>query len=382
MALTPGHVRLDLPIGGMTCGACASRIEKALGRADGVDAAAVNYATGKARITFDPAATSRGALEEVVRDTGYDVLAPAPPSAADAPDPEVEARRRRFFLAAVLGVPVLVLAMNHGLVPWLPELRPLQLVLTTIVVGGSGATFFRQAWAAARHGAADMNTLIALGTGAAWAYSAAATLFPGAFPATHHGAAPVYFEAAAAVIALVLLGRWLESRARRRAGDAIRRLLHLQPKTARVDRGGERDVPLDDVLVGDVVVVRPGEAVPVDGAVTDGASSLDESMLTGESAPVSKAVGDPLFAGTINGRGALRFRATRVGADTSVRRIVAAVEDAQAGKAPAARLADQVAGIFSPIVLGIALATAIGWLIAGAGAATALVHAVTVLVVA
>ncbi len=243
----------------------------------------------------------------------------------------------------------------------------------------SGWQFYRGAWAALKHRSADMNTLIAVGTGAAYLYSVAATLFPGFFAgatgqdpmgmAGHagHGAtaapsAPVYFEAASVIIALILLGRLLESRAKGQTGEAIRRLMGLQAKTARVVRQGrERDVPVEEVEPGDVVLVRPGEKVPVDGVVLDGASAVDESMLTGESLPVEKKAGDEVFGATLNKTGAFRFTATKVGKDTALQQIVKLVQDAQGQKAPIARLADVISGIFTPIVLSIAVATFVLW---------------------
>jgi Cu+-exporting ATPase len=287
--------------------------------------------------------------------------------------------------------------MSHGAIPALnfPGVNYLQLALTAPVVLYSGLPFYKGAWAALRHRAADMNTLIALGTGVAFLYSAAATLFPSFFigPSQHAGMAgmttttpPVYFEAAGVIIALVLLGRLLEARAKGQTGEAIRRLLNLQPKTARVVRGGQEiDIPLSDVIVGDQVRVRPGEKIAVDGVVLEGASAVDEAMLTGESLPVDKKAGDAVFGATINKSGSLVFRATKIGKDTALAQIVRLVQEAQGSKAPIARLADTISGVFTPVVLGIAVLTFLAWYVFGAEEtrlSMALMNFVSVLIIA
>jgi Cu+-exporting ATPase len=316
----------------------------------------------------------RRAIEElgyVVRDVAADGSAADSLEAAHAA--EYAALQRRFWVAAILSLPVLVMAMSHGRIPWLnfPGAAWVQLLLATPVVFYCGAQFYRGAWAAFRHRAADMNTLIAVGTGTAYLYSVAATVFPGFFARAQGDgmggmgmAAPVYYEAASVIIALLLLGRMLESRAKGRTSDAIRRLVALQPRTARVVRdGAEADVPVDEVVAGDEVIVRPGEKVPVDGVVTAGESAVDESMLTGESLPVEKAVGSEVFGATMNRAGSFRFRATRVGRETALQQIVKLVQDAQGSRAPIARLADVVSGIFTPVVICIAIATFVAWFI-------------------
>jgi Cu+-exporting ATPase len=298
-------------------------------------------------------------------------------------------------VAAVLSIPLLVMAMSHGRIPWLAfrGAEWLQLALATPVVAWAGAAFYRGAWAAFRHRAADMNTLIAVGTGTAYLYSLAATLFPGFFAsgqmagmAGMQARPPVYFEASAVIVALLLLGRMLEARAKGRTGEAIRRLMGLQPRTARVVRGGvEADVPLAEVVVDDEIVVRPGEKVPVDGVVASGRSAVDESMLTGESLPVEKAPGDGVFGGTLNRTGSFRFRATRVGRDTALQQIVRMVQEAQGQKAPIARMADVVSGIFTPVVISIAIATFAAWFVLAPPATRftdALVAFVSVLIIA
>ncbi|MGB8511060.1 MAG: heavy metal translocating P-type ATPase, partial [Pyrinomonadaceae bacterium] len=404
--------RIELAITGMTCAACVRRIERRLSKQAGVRSAGVNLATARATVMYDPAMTGVRELTEAVRDTGYGAHELKDDEdegsdetkgvAADAHAVEHKELRRKFLIAAALSFPVLVISMSHGRIPFLnfAGVNFLQLALTTPVVIYCGAHFYRGAWAALRHRAADMNTLIALGTGAAYLYSLAATVAPQFFAtAAGHDAltegmnetmrapiVPVYFEAAGVIIALVLLGRLLEARARGRTGDAIRRLMSLQAKTARVVRGGrELDIPLGEVVAGDVVFVRPGEKIPVDGRIEEGASAVDESMLTGESLPVEKSVGDEVFGATLNRTGAFKFRATKVGRETALRRIVRLVEDAQGSKAPIARLADTISGVFTPIVLCIAVATFVVWFVAAPGEArftTALVRFVSVLIIA
>lgn len=375
------HSRLTLPVQGMSCAACAARIEKVLSRQQGVRSASVNFATRQATVDYDPALVSPAALADRVRDAGFQVpepLAPAVGSAgsttepADGEDFEQQAReeelrdsRRRLLVALTFGVPVAVTGMLHL---DFPGSRWLQLLLTTPVMFYSGGPFFRGAGASLRHRAADMNTLVALGTGAAYLFSLVATVRPqavasGADHAGHGmGGAPVYFEAAAVIIALILVGRLLEARARAQTGNAIRRLMSLQARTARVLRGGEeREVPVADVRVDDRVLVRPGEKIPVDGVVEEGASAVDESMLTGESMPVDKRPGDEVFGATLNRTGAFRFRATKVGSETALQQIIRLVQEAQGSKAPIQRLADVISGIFVPVVLCIAIAAFVAW---------------------
>lgn len=392
--------RIDLPITGMTCAACAARIERSLGKAEGVAEAAVNLATERASVTFDPAVTSVDRIVETIRDTGYDAIVPSPEvkentavdAVADAKRHEYETLRKKFIVAAVLAFPVLVMAMSHGRIGFLdfPGATAVQFLLTTPVVLYSGAQFYRGAWLALKHRAADMNTLIALGTGAAYAYSVAVLLFPQFFVHASDGMPgmrpPVYFEAAAVIIALILLGKLLEARAKGRTSEAIRRLIGLQAKTARVMRNGkELDVPVESVVPGDRIVVRPGEKVPVDGRIVEGSSAVDESMLTGESLPVDKAPGETVYGATINRTGAFTFEATAVGRDTILARIVDMVEKAQGSKAPIARLADVVSGIFTPVVLAIAIGTFATWFVLApteTRLTMALVNFVSVLIIA
>ena len=405
----PSAPTTELPVQGMTCAACVRRIEKALRGAPGVEDATVNLVTRRATIAYDPQATSPAALAQVIVAAGYDVPeipGPAPARGPETPrvradsaqraaameradEEERGALRRDLGIAVALTAPLLVVAMSHGAIPGLGGAfgRWLQLALATPVVLGPGRRFFRQAWAALRHRAADMSTLVSLGTGAAWIYSTVAVVAPGLFPHAEHGHLPeIYFEAAAAIITFVLLGKLLETRARRRLADAVRGLVALQPKTARrIREGAEDDVPVEALSPGDLVLVRPGERIATDGEVTDGSSAVDEAMLTGESMPVDKAAGAPVFGGTLNRSGALTFRVTRTGADTALARIVEAVEQAQGSRAPIARLADVVSGVFVPVVLGIAALTFAAWFglnPTADGLATAVERFVAVLVIA
>jgi Cu+-exporting ATPase len=371
--------RVEMPVIGMHCAACASRIEGALTLAPGVARAAVNYATGRATVEYDPAVTVPVRLLEIVRGVGYDAVLPTLEDAGGgelraevaARDDDFRRTRTKFLVAAALTLPVAVVAMAGHLVPALADALDfpgrvwLEFALTTPVLFWCGREFFTGAWAAARHRAADMNTLVALGTLSAYATSVVATVAPTWLAVgghAGHGAAAVYYEVTAVIVTLILLGRLLEARARSRTGGAVRALVGLAPKTARVERNGvEVDVPLDEVVVGDTVRVRPGEKVPVDGTVLDGASAVDEGMVTGEPMPVQKNPGDPVIGATVNGTGSFRMTATKVGADTVLRQIVRLVQEAQGSKAPIQRLADRVAGVFVPVVLGLAAVTFVAW---------------------
>jgi len=468
--------RVDLPITGMTCAACANRIEKQLKKQTGVDACSVNFATAKATVNYNPERTNVAELIQTVKDTGYDTAGTAKaefvvddsarpsgsgtqlenhlskqrgviksnfnlatmkvsveylPNNADlkqirtaiedfgykvrevsgnaeqaedslehAHAEEYAELKRKFWIAAVLSLPVLVIAMSHGTIEFLnfAGVNWLQLILTIPVVFYCGAQFYRGAWAAFRHRAADMNTLIAVGTGAAFIYSVLATVFPSFFISATHGAmpgmdgmggmmsVPVYFEAASVIIALILLGRLLEARAKGQTGAAIKKLVGLQAKTATVFRDGkEIEIETEEVVPDDIVLVRPGEKIPVDGVLVEGSSAVDESMLTGESIPVEKKTGDEVFGATINKTGAFSFKATKVGKDTALQQIVKLVQDAQGSKPPIAKLADTISGIFTPIVISIAIATFVVWFVAASPEVRftmALVNFVSVLIIA
>lgn len=379
-----------LHVYGMTCAGCVRRVETTLTDTPGVTAANVNLATRTATIAFDTSRTSLDALARSLESAGYRAT-PAEDSAessikeGDEEAAEQRDLRRRLVVAAVAGVPVVVLGMSHGALRF-PGSDWVQLALSLPVVAYSGAPIFRAAWAALRHRAADMNTLVALGSGAAFLYSVAMLIrTQGGGGHASHGPA-IYFEAAVAVLGFVLLGRLLESRARARAGEALRRLRTLLPQTAvMLLKGREREVPLSTLRSGDLIVVRPGGGIPVDGEVIEGESAVDESMLTGESVPVAKTKGAQLYAGTMNTSGRLVYRATQVGRDTALAQIAAAVERAQGTRAPIARLADQVSAVFTPLVLLVALATFVGWFLYApveTRLAESLVHAVAVLVIA
>ncbi len=482
-----GFARLEIPVTGMTCAACATRVQKGLSKAEGVRDAGVNFATERATVEYDPATASAATLVEAVKASGYgarleetelqvagldmavtgegierelesltgvlnaevniatgtarvvfipEVVTPdefgaavkaagyelaAPIDVADPAERERIAREREYrtvrskftfsalvaVIAMIASMPLmardsaamqndlfhrLMMPVNDALsaaLPWLYTIDPRVLTwsllaLTVPVVFWAGRQFYRGAWSGLLHGSSDMNTLIAVGTGAAFVYSVVATVAPGIF--TRAGLpADVYYEAVVMIIALILLGKMLEARAKGRTSEAIRKLAGLQPRTARVLRDGEpTDIDIDDVVVGDVIVVRPGERIPVDGRVVDGRSAVDESLLTGEPIPVEKTEGDEVVGGTINGQGGFRFEATRVGRDTALAQIVKLVRDAQGSKAPIQRLADVIAGIFVPIVIGIAVIAAAVWWIVGPEPAFifALVTFVTVLIIA
>ena len=387
----------ELSVTGMTCAACSARVERALSRVDGVLSASVNLATERATLRYLPDVAPVGRLTEAIREAGYDVLEQAEQqSRSDAERQRREAERielwRAVVIAAALTVPVFALDMGAMMIPpvgdWLHALIPKQtlaylfFVLATGVMFGPGLRFFQKGWPALRRGAPDMNSLVMIGTSAAYGYSVVATFTPWLLPA---GAVHVYYEAAAVIVTLILLGRYFEAAAKGRTGDAIRALMRLQPRTARVERDGvELEVDVDAVRHGDVVSVRPGERLPVDGVVVAGESYVDESMITGEPIPVAKRIGDAVTGGTINTNGAMRFEARAVGADTVLAQIIAMVEAAQGSKLPIQALVDKVVRVFVPVVLGIAALTLITWLAFGPEPALtfALVNTVAVLIIA
>ena len=389
---------LTIPIEGMSCASCVARIEQGLQAIEGVIRASVNLATEQATVEYLPRVTGPAALHETIRSLGYTPVAPTVAAGPDEPDTETPAWKderkqfayqtllMRFSVAAALTVPVMVLGMSDHLGLHVP--RPvslwLQLLLATPVQFWAGWQFYKGAAAVARHGSTDMNTLIAVGTSAAYLYSVIVTLVPAFF--TVRGWPPaVYFDTSTAIITLILFGRVLEAQARGRASEAIRKLAGLQAKQARVIRDGhEQDIPTEQVQVGDLVIVRPGEKVPVDGIVRHGASAVDESMITGESLPVDKQPGDVVIGATLNQTGSLRIEATKVGRDTAVAHILRLVEEAQAAKPPLAKLADRIAAYFVPFVIVVAAATFGVWLVLGPPPALthALINFVAVLIVA
>jgi Cu+-exporting ATPase len=411
-ALT-GPRSLALDIEGMTCASCVNRIERYLRKVEGVVEANVNLATERASIVARREVTI-DQLIGAVEAAGYEAkllvdgeskaraeAAEVEPHAAhreETREPETSFQqrhladtRRRLIVAAVLTIPLLLALAQMTVAPFLPEVFSspwLQLAFATPVQFYAGWPFYKGAWKVLRHRATDMNTLIAVGTSAAYFYSLAAILFPGFFHAVGigmEGELPLYFDTAAVIITLILLGRFLEARARSHTSDAIRRLIGLAPRTARVIRDGtERDLPIEEVRRGDLVLVRPGEKVAVDGVVRDGSSAIDESMVTGESMPVTKRAGDEVIGGTLNASGAFRFEATRVGRDTVLAQIVRLVQEAQGSKAPIQRLADQVTAYFVPAVLAIAALTFVVWFAFGPAPAfnLALLNTVAVLIIA
>jgi len=390
---------LELGIVGMTCAACVRRIERSIRAVPGVHDARVNLVTKRALVDVDAgdSGASLDAVAAAITAAGYEPVREARQASADAEATALDAReaaeaqtlRRDLVVAAVLTIPLVVVAMSHGLFEWSEGAfgRWLQLALATPVVLGPGRRFFRQALVAAKHRTADMSTLVAIGTGAAFLYSTLAVLAPRIFPHGTHGVLPhLYFEAAAPVITFVLLGKMLELRARARLGDSVRALVALRPKTThRLVEGEEYEVAIESIDPGDAIVVRPGEQIAADGVVENGASTVDEAMLTGESRPVEKEIGAKVFGGTTNLTGALRVRVTTTGKKSALGRIVVAVEQAQGQKAPIARLADRVSAVFVPIVLAIALATLASWIAidpSGDGIAVAIERFVAVLVIA
>jgi Cu+-exporting ATPase len=425
MATTAAE-KVRIPVSGMTCAACQARVQRALAKEPGVLDASVNLMMESAAVTYDPSVATPERLVEAIRRTGYDAELPSAEQTAfeeqeardRAHEEEFRQLRRKAIASGVAGVVAMLLSMplmaasDHGAhgpvadpfmrwamnsltpalrgsAPWLYAIPTWilsygLLLVTFGVMAWAGRDFFTRAWAAFRHHSADMNTLVAVGTGAAFLYSVAATVAPGFFAS--RGVAPdVYYEAVIIIIALILTGNMFEARAKRRTSAALRALVNLQPKTARVVRDGqELDVAVEEVAKGETVVVRPGERIPVDGQVLSGRSAVDESMLTGESLPVQKGEGDAVIGGTINRTGTFRYRATNLGADSVLAQIVRLMRDAQSSRAPIQRLADQISAIFVPVVISIAIATFVVWFVAAdaAPAVRAFAAAVAVLIIA
>ncbi|CAA7616897.1 cation-translocating P-type ATPase [Magnetospirillum sp. SS-4] len=378
----PPTASLSLPVKGMTCAACSTRLERVLGKVDGVDRALVSLAAERADIRFDPDRARPEQLVEAIVKAGFQAdLNQSGDEDLDRAEAEYAAESRRqtlaLLLSAALTLPLVVqmavdLAGIHWMIPpWI------QLVLAAPVQFGIGLRFYKGAWASLRGGIGNMDVLVVLGTTAAFGLSAWHVVIGDA----HHG--NLYFEGAAVVITLVLLGKSLEARAKRSAAGAIRALMRLRPEIARVERDGEvLEVPAALVAAGEIVVVRPGERAPVDGEVMDGESQFDESLITGESLPVAKARGDAVVAGAVNGDGLLRIRATRVGAESTISRIIRMVQGAQASKAPVQQLVDRISAVFVPVVAVVALLCFLGWWLIMGDLQTAFVAAVSVLVIA
>ena len=375
-------MRAEIPVTGMMCASCVGRVELALEKVPGVLEANVNLASEKATVRYVAGEVERRDLEMTVEGAGYGLAR----EEEHSNEREYEKLEDDFLLAAALTALIFAgsLPMMLGFEPLVPMdwLSFVLLGLATPVQFWAGRRFYRGAWGALEHGQANMNTLVVMGTSAAYLYSAVATLAPGLFAA---GRADVYFDTSALIVSLILLGRLLEARAKGRTNEAIKKLAGLQAKTARVMRGGEEfDVPVESVKFGDVVVVRPGEKIPVDGRVVSGESAVDESMITGESIPVMKREGDEVIGATMNTSGSFRFEATKVGQDTALYQIMRMVEEAQGSKAPIQRLADRISAVFVPAVIGVAAGTFVIWLLLGPEPALtfALLNTVAVLIIA
>ncbi|MGB6611485.1 MAG: heavy metal translocating P-type ATPase [Acidobacteriaceae bacterium] len=390
-AVTP-QIMLTLSVIGMTCAACQSHVERALRSTAGVRDASVNLLANSARVSFNPAVAKLEDLIASVREAGYDATLPNDSAAAADETAADEGLLRAKALFTLSGGILVLLLMNaqHWLAPISPVLfavspRTLQYVMLAITLAGmiwGGGIVYRQAWIAAIHRATNMNTLVALGTGAALAYSLAATTMPGVFH--RHGLHPdVYYDAVLLILGFLLLGRWLDARAKRRTLDALHAFMKLQPQSAHLLREGhEIEVPLAEVIAGDIVVLRPGERVPVDGLVLTGVTSIDESLITGESLPVLRKPGDRIIGGSLNFDGVLEYCATSVGSDSVLGQMMRLVEEAQSSRAPMQQLADRVSAVFVPIVLALTLATFLIWILAGGGSGRAFAVSVAVLVIA
>ncbi|MCU0424857.1 MAG: heavy metal translocating P-type ATPase [Candidatus Kapabacteria bacterium] len=422
MPATAEVITTTLPVQGMTCASCVARVEKVLQRTGGVESASVNLATEQATITFLPEKTNLESLAEVINNAGYSLLLPTPQAAEGVPssltdtisdhsadlaeqqaaaqEREYHKLRQDFVVSAVLGLPVMILGMAsmttigmaflHDIGLTMQSLNYALLLASTAVVLVSGRRFFRLAWKNLLHGAFDMNTLVAVGTGVAYSFSAAVVLRPEAFSFSNPEDY-VYFDTATTIIMLILMGKVLEARAKRQTASAMKALMNLQPKTARVLRNGVMsDVPLQEVLRGELVIVRPGETIPVDGTVQSGLSLVDESMLTGEPFPNEKQSGSEVTGGTVNGKGTLTIVTKAVGAASVLQHIIRLVEEAQGSKAAIQRLADRIASVFVPTVLVLAVITFLAWLIVGGMTSgtgthtlpTAMIHAIAVLIIA
>jgi Cu+-exporting ATPase len=417
---TTENESIRIHVSGMTCAACSARVQRALEKEPGVSDANVNLMMKTATVSFDPHSVTPDRLIDAIRATGYGAQLASPDETAfeeqeardKATAEEFRELKIKAIVSGIIGIIAMVISMPlmshigisdpfmvwatgnlhpvfHDLLPWLYRL-PMQAVMASLMIAAlavmlwAGRHFYTRAWSAFRHHSADMNTLIAVGTGAAFIYSVFATIAPQFF--FDRGLTPdVYYEAVIIIIALILTGNAFEARAKTRTASALRALVHLQPKTARVVRGDiEIDAPIETVETGEIVIVRPGERIPVDGEVIDGESAVDESMLTGESLPVSKKQGDRVIGGTINRTGAFRYRATTLGSDSVLARIVKLMRDAQGSRAPIQRLADRISGIFVPVVISIAIVTFVAWFVAAdqAPAVRAFSAAVAVLIIA
>lgn len=398
--------KFSLPVEGMTCASCVARVEKAIGKVEGVKNVAVNFATEKANFEMDPGKADLKKIAEIVEEAGYKVKLPektlpgVPETEAGTSEDDnrfYKALTKDLIFALIMTVPVFIISMSmeftwfHRLFPasvsqekMMDYINKVLLILTTPVVFISGKRFFTIFWNNLKHFAADMNSLVAIGTGTAYIYSLAATLFPELFTASDR-MPHVYYDSTAVIITLILMGRWLENRAKQKTGSAIRKLLELKPKTATVRRSGkEVEVKIDELALNDIVIVRPGEKIPADGTIREGFSTVDESMITGESIPVEKSTGAKVIGGTINKNGSFEFEISAAGKNSVLGQIIRYVEEAQGSKAPIQKLADKIASVFVPAVVGIAAVTFIVWLFIGGSNAfnLALINFVAVLIIA
>ena len=385
----PSHLTTRIPVSGMTCAACQSRVQRTLETQSGVRDASVNLMMGTATVTYDPSTVQPQALVDAINKTGYEAALPTPDRSAfeeqDARDRATAAEfselKRKAIVSGAVGAASMALMPFMHQIMWITWVL---LVVTAVIMATAGRHFYVRAWKAFTHHSADMNTLVALGTGAAFVYSVIATVNPGFFLA-RGVPADVYYEAVMLIIAFILTGNAFEARAKRNTAAALRALVQLQPRSARVLRDGvEKDLPIAHVTTDDVVLVRPGERIPVDGLVREGESAVDESMLTGESMPVTKRAGDRVIGGTINRTGAFRLNATTLGEASVLAQIVKLMRDAQGSRAPIQALADKISGVFVPIVISIAIATFAAWVVftPDASFVRGFAAAVTVLIIA
>jgi P-type Cu+ transporter len=387
--------KITAPIEGMTCASCVARVEKAISKVEGVRNVAVNLATEKATFEIDPEVADIKKITDLVEDAGYKIHMPderrnVSKAHDDSEIPEYEKKIKRDFLsAAILTIPILFLNMGmmwehfHTIVPLsMDYINKILLILTTPVILFSGQRFFRIFWNNLKHFSADMNSLVAIGTGAAYIFSALVTLFPEVI-LTPGIEAHVYYDTTAVIITLILMGRWLEARAKSKTNSAVKKLMGLKPDTALIIKDNmEVVVKIDELRLEDIVVVKPGGKIPADGVIVSGATVIDESMITGESIPVEKTSGGKVIGGTINKTGSFNFRVTALGENSMLGQIIKLVEEAQGSKAPIQNLADKIAGVFVPIVIVIALVTFAYWLVAGPDFNTALINFIAVLIIA
>ena len=390
--------KISLPVEGMTCASCVARVEKALSKVDGIEDVSVNFATEKVSLSFNPDKVNEKIISSAVEDAGYKIdVTPLQKTtkmeeriAPSKPNDFEKNLKKDFILSVILTIPVLVLNMGSmfdGFSQFISlsqeSINKLLLILTTPVIFISGKRFFSIFWKNLLHLTADMNSLVAIGTGSAFIYSTIATLFPGLIH--HHGIPHVYFDTTAVIITLILFGRWLESRAKRKTGTEIKKLIELQPKTALIRiNNEEKIINIEDLKTDDIVIVKPGGRVPADGKIISGYSTINEAMVTGESLPVEKNIGSNIIGGTINKTGSFEFEVTAIGDNSMLGQIIKLVEEAQTSKAPIQQLADKVASVFVPVVIGAAIITFIIWFITGGenSFSSALINFVAVLIIA